>query len=60
MDLELLSRARIHEIEREMSRIHLAAAAGGKLQHRRAVPEGKPGAVPAVPRRVLRALRQAL
>ncbi len=60
MDAELLSRARIQDIEREMSRIHLAAAAGGKLQHRRAVSEGKPRAVPAVPRRVLRAVRQTV
>lgn len=60
MDAELLSRARIEDIEREISRIHLAAAAGGKLQHRRVVSDGKPRATPAVPRRVLRALRQAL
>ncbi len=59
MDAELLSRARIQEIEREMSRIRLAAAGSAKPQHRRVASEGKPRASPAMPLRLLRALRQA-
>jgi hypothetical protein len=60
MDAELLSRARIEDIERDMNRIHLAAAAGGRLRHRRVVPGGKPRAAPAVPRCVPRAQWQAV
>ena len=61
MDTELLSQARIQEMEREISRIRLAAAAeSAKSQHRRAAPDGKPRAVRAMPLRVLRALRQAV
>jgi hypothetical protein len=60
MDAELLSRAGIDDIERDINRIHLAAAVGGKSQHCRVVPGGKPRAAPAVPRRVLRALRQVV
>lgn len=61
MDAELLSRARIQEIEREISRIRLAAAAeGGRWQHRRTALEGRPRVVPAMPLRALRrACRQA-
>lgn len=62
MDAELLSRARIQDIEREISRIHLAAAAEStKSEHRPAAPDGKSqGAGPAMPLRVLRALRQTV
>jgi hypothetical protein len=61
MDAELLSRARIQDIEREISRIRLAGAAkGADLQHRRAALDDKARAAPAVPLRVLRALRQAV
>ena len=61
MDTELLSRARIQDIEREVSRIRLAAAAErAKPHHRRAASDGKPRTVPAMPLRLLRALRQAV
>ncbi len=61
MDAELLSRARIQDIEREMSRVRLAAAADrAKSQHRRAAPDRKAQAVLATPLRVLLALRQAV
>jgi len=61
MDAELLSRARIQDIEREISRIRLAAAAESeKLQHREAAPDAKPRTVPGMPLRLLRALRQAV
>lgn len=61
MDAELLSRARIQDIEREISRIRLAAAARSeKSQPRRAASDGEPRAVPAMPLRVMRALRQAV
>jgi hypothetical protein len=62
MDAELLSRARIQDIEREISRIRLAAAAeGARPRHRSAAPDGKSrGSGPAMPLRVLRALRQTV
>ena len=57
----LAAARKIQEIEREISRIRLAAAAGsGKSQHRRTASDRKPRAVPAVSLRVLRALRQAV
>jgi hypothetical protein len=60
MDTELLSRARTQDIEREISRIRLAAAAeSARSQHRRAASNGKPRGVPGMPLRVLRALRQS-
>ncbi len=60
MDAELLSRAKVQDIEREMNRIRLAAAAvGAKPDRRRATPDPRPRAVPAVPLRLLRALRLA-
>ncbi len=60
MDAELLSRASIQGIEREISRIRLAAAAeSAKSQHRRAASDGKPRAVTAIPLRLLRTLRQS-
>lgn len=59
MDVELLSRARIQEIEREISHIRLAAAAeSAKPERHRADPDGEPCA--SMPLRVLRALRQAV
>ncbi len=60
MDAELLSRARIQDVEREISRMRLAAVAErAKPRRRRAAPGGKPRSVPAMPLRLLRARRQA-
>jgi hypothetical protein len=60
MDAELLSRGRTQDIEREISRIRLAAAAeSARSEHRGAASDGKPRAVPAMPLRILRALRQS-
>jgi hypothetical protein len=60
MEVELLTRARIQDIEREFSRIRLAAAVREGSQRHRAAPDGRPPASLAMPRRVLRALRQAV
>jgi hypothetical protein len=60
MDAELLRRAKMQDIEREINRIRLAAAAkSARPDHRRAAPGPKPCAVPAMPLRLLRALRLA-
>ena len=59
MDAELLSRARIRDIEREMSRIRLAAAVSAESERRPAASADRRGAVPAMPLRRLRALRLA-
>lgn len=60
MDAELLSRAKLQDIEREIGRIRLAAAAESAKPHRRrAAPDPKPRVVPAMPLRLLRALRLA-
>ena len=60
MDIELLSRARIHDIEREMRRIQQVSLAekAGSPRHRPA-PEPKLRTAPALPLRLLRALRPA-
>jgi len=61
MDAELLSRARIRDIEREMSRIRLAAAAvSAESERRPAASADTRAAVPAMPLRLLRALRLAV
>lgn len=50
----------MQDIEREINRIRLAAAAkSARPDHRRAAPGPKPRAVPAMPLRLLRALRLA-
>ncbi len=60
MDAELLSRAKVQDIEREVNRMRLAAAAeGAKPDRRRSAPRPKPRAVPAMPLRLLRVLRLA-
>ncbi len=60
MDTELLSRAKTQDIEREMSRIRLAAAAErAGAPPRRAAPKPRSRMVSAMPRRLLRALREA-
>jgi hypothetical protein len=59
MDAELLSRTKIRDIEREISRIRLAAAMTAESHRRRAAPGREPKAARAVPLRLLRALRLA-
>ena len=61
MDAEYQCRAKIQEIEREISRIHLAAAAErANSQHRgHAAPKPKLRTASAIPLRLLRALRSA-
>jgi hypothetical protein len=61
MDVELLSRAKIRDIEREISRIRLSEAARRVASNgRRGVPGPEPRAVRAVPLRLLQALRAAI
>ena len=58
---EYLGRAKVQEVEREIARMHLEAAAERAKTHRRhAVAVPKPRAVSAMPLRLLRrAYRQA-
>ena len=59
MYMEYLSRARIHETEREIARIDLEADAERTKVHRHAAAVPKPRTVSAMPLRLLRALRPA-
>jgi hypothetical protein len=60
MDAELLGRARIRDIEREISRIRLAASVSAESERRPAASADRRAAVPAMPLRLLRALRLAV
>ncbi len=57
MDIEYLGRAKMREVEREIAHIRLVERAGS--QHRRASSAPKRRATPAMPLRLLRALRPA-
>ena len=57
MDTELLARAKTQDIEREIARIHLAKRAEASCG--RAAPKPKVWTAPAIPLRLLRALRPA-
>jgi len=60
MDMEYLSRAKVQEIEREVARMQLAAAAEMTKAQRHAAAVPKPRTVSAMPLRLLRrAYRQA-
>ncbi len=57
MDVEYLWRAKTQEVEREIAHIRLAERASS--QHRRAASAPKRRTTPAIPLRLLRALRPA-
>ncbi len=57
MDVEFLWRAKMQEAEREIAHIRLAQRASS--QHRRAAGAPKRRTTPAIPLRLLRALRSA-
>jgi len=59
MDLEYISRAKTQDMEREIALIQLASAAKRAEPHRRAAARPEQRAVPAMPLRLLRALRLA-
>lgn len=57
MDVEYLGRAKMQEVEREIAHIRLVQRATS--QHRRAASAPKRRTIPAIPLRLLRALRPA-
>ncbi len=59
MDTELLSLTKRAEIEREVAHLHLLAAAKANSEDHQAAPQPAKRAAPAIPLRLLRALRLA-